>query len=63
MIKSSMRKRLKQKRRSCALCKPHKQGWENRWKAKDRERIESSERELRAAGGDPSASDEAAAGA
>ena len=30
-----MRKRLKNKRRSCKLCKPHKTGWEVRWKAKD----------------------------
>jgi len=26
-----MRKQLKIKRRSCALCKPHKMGWERRW--------------------------------
>ncbi|MDA2935983.1 hypothetical protein MYX06_02090 [Patescibacteria group bacterium AH-259-L05] len=30
-----MRKRLKNKRYSCALCKPHKRGWDNRWKNKE----------------------------
>lgn len=30
-----MRKRRKRKQRSCALCKPHKMGMDNRWKAKD----------------------------
>lgn len=25
-----MRKRLKKKKRSCAMCKPHKMGWEDR---------------------------------
>lgn len=28
-----MRKRLKKKRRSCAMCKPHKAG---RWKAREK---------------------------
>ena len=26
-----MRKHFKIKRRSCALCNPHKRGWANRW--------------------------------
>jgi hypothetical protein len=30
-----MRKAYKRKRRSCALCKPHKAGWGKRWKAKE----------------------------
>ena len=30
-----MRKRLKRKKRSCALCKPHKMGGANRWKARE----------------------------
>lgn len=30
-----MRKRYKNKKRSCGLCKPHKRGFANRWKAKD----------------------------
>jgi hypothetical protein len=30
-----MRKQLKRKKRSCALCKPHKVGWEKRWKPRD----------------------------
>jgi hypothetical protein len=30
-----MRKQYKHKRRSCALCKPHKMGWTKRWKAKE----------------------------
>lgn len=28
------RKRLKNKKSCCALCKPHKRGIENRWKPK-----------------------------
>ncbi len=30
-----MRKHYKNKLHSCALCKPHKTGGGNRWKAKD----------------------------
>ncbi|MCK9428687.1 MAG: hypothetical protein M0R17_01580 [Candidatus Omnitrophica bacterium] len=30
-----MRKQLKNKRRSCPLCKPHKTGHSNRWKPKE----------------------------
>lgn len=30
------RKQFKLKRRSCALCKPHKMGWEPRLKSKQR---------------------------
>ena len=30
-----MRKSYKRKRRSCALCKPHKAGWDKRWKARE----------------------------
>ncbi|MEK7664167.1 MAG: hypothetical protein AAB340_01845 [Patescibacteria group bacterium] len=30
-----MRKRFKIKKHSCALCKPHKLGWDNRWKNKE----------------------------
>ena len=30
-----MRKRYKNKLRSCAMCKPHKRGYENRWKPKE----------------------------
>jgi hypothetical protein len=44
-----MRKRYKQKRRSCSLCKPHKRGWDNRWTVKDRLLIERAEKEIRAA--------------
>lgn len=41
-----MRKRYKQKRRSCALCKPQKRGWENRWKPKERQLLDSAETEV-----------------
>ena len=41
-----MRKRFKKKKRSCAMCKPHKMGWDNRWKHKDRQRIEHDEEEI-----------------
>jgi hypothetical protein len=30
-----MRKRLKRKRHSCPMCKPHKMGITNRWKSKE----------------------------
>jgi hypothetical protein len=32
---SEMRKRYKDKKRSCGLCKPHKRKWSKRWKVKD----------------------------
>ena len=44
-----MRKRLKRKRHSCALCKPYKMGGENRWKPKDFEKLLRTEREVREA--------------
>jgi len=42
-----MRKRLKKKRKSCALCKPHKMGRANRWKRKDLELMERAEEDIR----------------
>ncbi len=42
-----MRKQSKNKRRSCALCKPHKRGFENRWKPKARGLMIESEKEIR----------------
>ena len=44
-----MRKRLKRKRRSCALCKPYKMGGENRWKPKELEVLKRAESEIRQA--------------
>ena len=44
-----MRKRLKRKRRSCALCKPYTMGGENRWKPKELEVLKRSESEIRQA--------------
>lgn len=38
-----MRKRYKVKKKSCALCKPFKQGWEKRWKAKDEAKLKEFE--------------------
>lgn len=35
-----MRKQYKVKKRSCALCKPHKKGWDNRWKEDEKQEIE-----------------------
>ena len=35
----SMRKQLKNKKKSCALCKPHKRKWENRWTKKEQEEL------------------------
>jgi predicted DNA-binding transcriptional regulator AlpA len=42
-----MRKRLKKKKRSCALCKPHKIGKALRWKAADYDKIVNDEKEIR----------------
>jgi hypothetical protein len=42
-----MRKRLKRKRRSCSLCKPHKVGRTNRWKPEEFERMVRDEKEMR----------------
>ena len=42
-----MRKRLKRKRRSCDLCKPHKTGHDNRWKPVERGRLAEFERARR----------------
>ena len=47
-----MRKRLKRKKRSWALCKPHKMGWDNRWKPREAARLREFEREWRAYGAD-----------
>jgi len=44
-----MRKRLKKKKRSCALCKPHKMGKALRWKAADYDRLVSDEKEIKKA--------------
>ncbi len=44
-----MRKRLKRKKHSCAMCKAYKMGWENRWKPKEFEKLLRAEREVRAA--------------
>jgi len=42
-----MRKRLKRKKRSCPMCKPHKMGWENRWKPKDEFKIKLMDKEIK----------------
>jgi hypothetical protein len=42
-----MRKQLKRKKRSCALCKPHKVGWERRWKPREAEKLKRFERSIR----------------
>jgi hypothetical protein len=41
-----MRKRYRDKTRSCALCKPQKRGWAHRWSAREMALFESSEREI-----------------
>ena len=48
-----MRKRLKNKLRSCKMCKPHKMGWANRWKEKEEATLRNAEREIRAANRTP----------
>lgn len=44
-----MRKQLKRKARSCALCKPYKVGWANRWRPQERQLIKQADAEIRAA--------------
>ena len=44
-----MRKRLKRKKHSCAMCKAYKMGGENRWKPKEFEKLVRAEREIRQA--------------
>ncbi len=46
-----MRKQQKNKRRSCKLCKPHKRGWANRWKPKERQARRLAIAEIRRLGG------------
>lgn len=46
-----MRKRYKNKRRSCALCKPHKRGWDLRWRPRELAALARAEREENAAQG------------
>ena len=43
-----MRKQLKNKRRCCGLCKPHKRGLENRWKPRAKQVALESAREVEA---------------
>lgn len=47
MIRTAVRKNYKQKRRSCALCKPHQVGWDSRWTAKEAARRKLMEGECR----------------
>jgi len=42
-----MRKQYKIKRRSCGLCKPHKKGWDKRWKHKDRQKMIDATKDMR----------------
>ncbi len=44
-----MRKRYRSKSRSCGLCKPHKRGWDQRWKPKELQRVELAESEIQSA--------------
>jgi hypothetical protein len=48
-VRNQMRKRLKKKRRSCALCKPHKMAKAGRWKAAELDRLASDEKEMKRA--------------
>jgi len=43
-----MRKQYKNKLRSCGLCKPHKRGWNSRWKPQQRQVLFETDREIRA---------------
>jgi len=44
-----MRKALKRKLRSCALCKPHKMGGAQRWKNRDLQALREAEKTARRA--------------
>jgi len=39
-----MRKRMKKKKKSCGLCKPHKRAMGNRWKVKEEQRLKEFEK-------------------
>ena len=39
-----MRKRLRSKKRRCALCRPDKRGWATRWPRKDLEGLKAFEK-------------------
>jgi len=41
-----MRKRMKMKKHSCALCKAHKMGGACRWSMKELDRLKRSESEI-----------------
>lgn len=45
----AMRKSLKRKLRSCALCKPHKMGGAQRWKNRDLQSLREAEKIARRA--------------
>jgi len=42
-----MRKRYKNKKRSCGLCKPFKRGKTIRWKNKELQKLELAEKEIK----------------
>ena len=42
-----MRKRMKEKKRACGLCKPHKRKLANRWKPKEEARLKETEALIR----------------
>lgn len=44
-----MRKRLKQKKKSCTMCKPHKMHWSNRWNTKEEFKLKLAEKEIKEA--------------
>ena len=39
-----MRKRYKNKKYACGLCKPHKRGWDRRWSAKELPKLKEWEK-------------------
>jgi hypothetical protein len=42
-----MRKRMKLKKRSCPMCKPHKMGHDCRWKPKEMQAIRLAEQAIK----------------
>lgn len=44
-----MRKRYKNKKRCCILCKSYKRGYSHRWKNKEMQKLKQAEKEIQKA--------------
>jgi len=41
-----MRKRYKNKKKCCGLCKPHKRGWQKRFTSKEEAKLKEFEKDM-----------------